>query len=71
MLCLLNRSDTVPKKGEIVMSKNRKRYREKRKNKRLEEILERNNEYGIHDPTPFEAVREIIKKEKERGNKLE
>lgn len=48
------------------MSKNRKRYREKRKQKKLEERLTRMNEYGIADPTPFEAINQIVGEDKRR-----
>ena len=46
------------------MSRNRKRYREKRKQKKLEERLERVNEYGFSDYTPYNALTgsEIISK---------
>jgi hypothetical protein len=46
------------------MSRNRKRYREKRKQKKLEERLERVNAYGNKDPVPFEAINQIIRKNK-------
>jgi hypothetical protein len=55
------------RKGEIVMSRNRKRYREKRKQKKLEERLERVNEYGVSDLTPFMAINQIISKDKIRS----
>lgn len=51
------------------MSKNRKRYREKRKQKKLEERLERINGYGFTDVTPYEAVLSIIEKEKRENRK--
>lgn len=53
------------------MSKNRKRYREKRKQKKLEERLERVNEYGISDLTPFMAINQIISKDKIRSESNE
>lgn len=46
------------------MSRNRKRYREKRKQKKLEERLERVNEYGVSDFTPFIAINQIIRENK-------
>ncbi len=53
------------------MSRNRKRYREKRKQKKLEERLERVNEYGNKDPVPFEAINQIIRKDKRRSESYE
>jgi hypothetical protein len=53
------------------MSKNRKRYREKRKQKKIEERLERVNEYGISDFTPFEAINQIIRNDKRRSESNE
>lgn len=44
--------------------KNRKRQRHNRRIK--EEMLERKNLCGVSDPTPYEAVKEIIKEFKKR-----
>lgn len=47
----------------------RKKQRENRRKKRIslaiEERLERNNEFGIKDPTPKAAIDIIIRKERE------
>ncbi len=53
------------------MSNKRKRYRANKKQKRLEERLERNNEFGIKDPTPYEMVKEIIRNDKRRSERNE
>lgn len=53
------------------MSRNRKRYREKRKQRKLEERLERVNAYGVSDFTPFEAINQIIRKDKRRSESYE
>lgn len=50
------------------MPKNREKTRT---NKKKQKMLDRNNEYGISDPTPFEAVKEIIEKEKRRRKSYE
>lgn len=44
--------------------KNRKRQRHNRRIK--EEMLERKNLCGVNNPTPYEAVKEIIKEFKKR-----
>lgn len=62
----------VPKK----VSNKRKRYRENKKRakkekwleKQREEKLSRQNEFGIQDPTPFEAVSIMIDKERGKIN---
>ena len=57
------------------MSIDRKKQRENRRKKRIsiaiEERLERNNEFGIKDPTPFEAINQIIRKDKRRSENNE
>ncbi len=50
------------------MPKNREKTRA---NKKKQKMLDRNNEYGILDLTPFLAVKEIIKKDKEGRNSNE
>ncbi len=54
-------------KGLFSMSNKRKKYRANKKKKKMEERLERMNEYGIQDLTPFEAINQIIEKDKARG----
>ena len=44
--------------------KNRKKQRHNRRIK--EEMLDRKNMCGINDPTPYEAVKEIIKEFKKK-----
>jgi hypothetical protein len=56
---------------EIVMSKNRKKQRTNRRRYNPEECLSRMNEFGIKDPTPYEMVKEIIKKDKRRSESYE
>ena len=48
------------------MSKSsRKRYQAKRREyKQIEEQIDRRNAYGLPDPTPYEATRKIIEREK-------
>lgn len=48
------------------MSKSsRKRYQAKRREyKQIEEQIDRRNAYGLPDPTPQEAVRQIIRNER-------
>ena len=48
------------------MSKSsRKRYQAKRREyKQIEEQIDRRNAYGLPDPTPYEAARKIIEREK-------
>ena len=48
--------------------KNRIRQRSNRRIK--EEILDLKNSCGFYDPTPYEAVRQIIKEERELQKKL-
>ena len=47
--------------------KSRKRQRINRRIK--EEMLNPRNEYGVCDPTAYEAVRSIIRKEQDQKNK--
>ncbi len=47
------------------MARNREKNREKKKR---EKMLNRQNEFGIQDPTPFEAVSLIISKERGKIN---
>lgn len=49
----------VSEVGLLYMPKSREKTRA---NKRKEKQLERVNGYGINDPTPYEAVKEIINK---------
>ncbi len=44
------------------MARNREKNREKKKKKK--KMLSRQNEFGIQDPTPFEAVSLMINKER-------
>lgn len=53
------------------MSKNRKKQRTNRRRYNPEECLSRMNEFGIKDPTPYEAVKEIINKDKRRSERNE
>nr|DAG28389.1 MAG TPA: hypothetical protein [Caudoviricetes sp.] len=47
------------------MSKSsRKRYQAKRRAYKREEPIDRRNVYGLPDPTPYEAMRKIIEREK-------
>lgn len=47
------------------MSKSsRKRYQAKRRAYKREEPIDRRNVYGLPDPTPYEATRKIIEREK-------
>ncbi|MBR3039820.1 MAG: hypothetical protein IKI20_04085 [Lachnospiraceae bacterium] len=48
--------------------KNRIRQRSNRRIK--EEILDLKNSCGFYDPTPYEAVKQIIKEERELQKKL-
>ena len=45
--------------------------REKQRQNRCvkEEMLDRKNTYGLDDPTPYAAVKEIIKEFKKRNDK--
>lgn len=62
-------------RGLFVMSIDRKKQRENRRKKRIslaiEKRLELNNEFGIKDPTPFEAINQIIRKDKRRSESNE
>lgn len=57
------------------MQIDRKKQRENRRKKRIslaiEERLERVNEYGNKDPVPFEAINQIIRKDKLRSESYE
>lgn len=44
-----------PKKGMSIM-RNRKKQRELKKRQRREERLDKKNEYGKLDPTPYSAI---------------
>lgn len=46
------------------MPKNREKTRA---NKRKEQMLNRRNLYLVDDPTPYEAVKSIIEKERKSG----
>ncbi len=47
-----------------------KKREKQRHNRRVkEEILERKNTYGLDDPTPYAAVKEIIKEFKKHNDK--
>lgn len=50
----------------MFMGRDRKKNREKKK---IQQMLDRNNEFGIHDPTPRAAVIEIIERDKRKEKK--
>lgn len=50
------------------MPKNREKTRG---NKKKQKMLDKNNEYGISDPTPFEAVKGIMEKGRRRRDSNE
>ena len=52
------------------MSKNRIRQRANKRKYKSEECLNKNNEFGIHDQTPYLAVKEMIEKDKRKGLKI-
>ena len=53
---------------EVIM-KNRSRQRKNRLERPIvkEEKIASKNNYGIYDPTPYEAVRNIIQSQKKAG----
>jgi len=53
-------------------SKKRMRYRENKKRRKIEEALERKNSFGYQDLTAYQAVKNIIERDKQnRGEKHE
>lgn len=48
------------------------RNREKQRiEKKKEKMLQLNNQYGFYDPTPFQAIKKIIRKEERNERKNE
>lgn len=46
------------------MSTERKKWRAKQKAKRREELLDIRNAYGVNDPTPYFAHKDMVAKER-------